>query len=125
MVGEFANAPTRIVYEMIGVWSYWILGTYDSHSDTLSLTSGILRSCESLGSTFSYAVGSSKNASLLVNLLVAAVVFWVSVPASTWAAWVVPDVPAGEGDDERLTDESSDSAVEGVRVQTKSGDTVV
>lgn len=103
----------RIVYEMIGVWAYWILGTYDSHSDTLALTTGILRSCESLGSTFAYKVGSSEKATLLTNLIVAAVVFWASVPTTTWAAWIVPDAPKG--------DESSDdeSQVERVIAESK------
>lgn len=74
----------RIVYEMIGVYSYWLLGTYDSSVDTLALTTGILRGCESLGSTFSYYVGSRQSASLLVNLIVAAAVFWASIPSTTW-----------------------------------------
>ncbi|RDW84343.1 hypothetical protein BP6252_01933 [Coleophoma cylindrospora] len=106
----------RINYEMIGVWAYWILGSYDSHSDTLALTTGVLRSCESLGSTFSYAVGSTKNASLLVNLLVAAVVFWASVPTSTWASWIVPDVPKGEAESD---DEENAPQVERVTITEK------
>lgn len=98
----------RIVYEIFGVFSYWILGTFDSSVDSLALTTGILRGCESLGSTFSYTVGSNRNATLLVNLLVAAVVFWVSVPTTTWAAWIVPDVPKST--------ETSDNEVEELRV---------
>jgi hypothetical protein len=76
-----------------GVWMYWILGTYDADVDTLSLTTGLLRSCESLGSSFSYAVGAVSSATLMTNLIVAAVTFFVSVPTTTWAAWLVPDEP--------------------------------
>lgn len=70
---------------------YWLLGTYDTHFDTLALTSALLRSGESLGSTFSYAVGASKSASLMTNLIVAAVVWFASVPMATWSAWNVKD----------------------------------
>lgn len=70
---------------------YWLLGTYDTHFDTLALTSSLLRSGESLGSTFSYAVGASKSASLMTNLIVAAVVWFVSAPMATWSAWKVAD----------------------------------
>lgn len=70
---------------------YWLLGTYDTHFDTLALTSALLRSGESLGSTFSYAVGASKSASLMTNLIVAAVVWFASAPMATWSAWKVTD----------------------------------
>ncbi|KAL3419188.1 duf895 domain membrane protein [Phlyctema vagabunda] len=107
----------RVVYEIIGVWLYWILGTYDSHSDTLALTTGVLRSCESLGSTFSYKVGATRSASLLTNLIIAAVVFWATVPTTTWAAWLVPDVPKGE----EPSDDESQVETESVRVAGKAG----
>ena len=70
---------------------YWILGTYDASVDSLALTTGLLRSCESLGSAFSYAVGAVNSASLMTNLIVGVVVFVASVPTGTWAAWAVPD----------------------------------
>lgn len=80
---------------------YWILGTYDAGVDTLALTTGLLRSCESLGSSFSYAVGAVNSASLMTNLVVGVVVFLASVPTCTWAAWSVPDALAVEvGSDE-------------------------
>jgi hypothetical protein len=91
---------------MASVWVYWILGTYDSHTDTLALTTGLLRSSESLGSSLSFAIGSSADMSLLTNLLIAAAVFWASVPTSTWASWMVPDLPASTSTD--LTEEVDD-----------------
>ncbi|KAF2146964.1 uncharacterized protein K452DRAFT_218703 [Aplosporella prunicola CBS 121167] len=81
----------RIGYEIASVWQYWVLGTFDSDIATLAYTTSILRAGESLGSTFSYGVGASKSASLMTNLIVAAVVFWVSVPTTFWAAWRVTD----------------------------------
>lgn len=81
---------------------YWLLGTYDTHFDTLALTSSLLRSGESLDSTFSYAVGASKSASLMTNLIVAAVVWFASAPMATWSAWKVTD-----SQDETLSVEAS------------------
>lgn len=92
----------RIGYEAVGTWMYWVLGTYDAEFDTLALTASLLRSGESLGSTFSYAVGAS-SASLMTNLVVAAVVWFVAVPFSTYSACVVEDktaVSSLEGDAE-------------------------
>lgn len=70
---------------------YWILGTFDTEVDTLALTTALLRGGESLGSAFSYGVGASKSASLLTNLIVAATVFWASVPPTTWSIWSIRD----------------------------------
>ena len=98
----------RVGYEAASTWMYWVLGTYDSHFDTLALTSSLLRSGESLGSTFSYGVGAAKSASLMTNLIVAAVVWFVSVPAATYSAWIVQD------DEPRGTLASDDSTVTSV-----------
>lgn len=91
---------------------YWILGTYDVSVDTLALTTGLLRSCESLGSAFSYAVGAVKSASLMTNLIVGVVLFVVAMPMCTWAAWLVPDA-LEEGSD---TEGSVEEIVEEVKV---------
>jgi hypothetical protein len=72
-----------------------------SKTDTIALSMGVLRSGESLGSAFAYAVGSVKSASLLTNLIVATVVFYAAVPATTWAAWLVQDHLPGENEQER------------------------
>ena len=94
-----------ICWEIGSLWVYWILGTYDSEVDNLALTTGLLRACESLGSTFSYTVGAVKRASLLTNLIVSVVVFMVAVPTSTWAAWLVPDTPRQCPSDEEVAEE--------------------
>lgn len=83
---------------------YWILGTLNTDVDTLALTSALLRGGESLGSAFSYGVGASKSASLLTNLIVAATVFWVSVPPTTWSMVSLRDekeeIPPSPGSEE-------------------------
>lgn len=73
------------------VWTYWILGTYDSHVDTLAYTTALLRSAESLGFAIAYGIGSSSRTSLMTNLVVSFVVFWISVPCTTYVAWKVQE----------------------------------
>ncbi|TEA18663.1 UNC93-like protein [Colletotrichum sidae] len=86
----------RIAYETVGVWLYWTLGTFDVDADIIALSMGVLRSGESLGSALAYAVGSVRSASLMTNLIVSVVVFYVAVPATTWAALLVRDRLPGE-----------------------------
>lgn len=99
-LGARIDGEYRLLVEIVGVWIYWLLGTYDAHTDTLALTTGILRSAESLGSTFSFVVGATPHTSLLVNLIVSVAIFYASVPTTFWATWIVPDVPKGSVEDE-------------------------
>ncbi|KAL1311445.1 hypothetical protein AAFC00_001605 [Neodothiora populina] len=99
----------RIGYECAGPWMYWVLGTYDTEFDTLALTAALLRAGESLGSACSYGVGAS-NASLMTNLIVAAVVWFASVPSASYSAWIVQDVRTGGTLEGRLADDSSSSS---------------
>ncbi|KAI3556617.1 hypothetical protein CABS01_04216 [Colletotrichum abscissum] len=86
----------RIAYETVGVWLYWTLGTFDLEADTIALSMGVLRSGESLGSALAYAVGSVRSATLMTNLVISVVVFYVGAPATTWAALLVRDRLPGE-----------------------------
>ncbi|KAK7536858.1 major facilitator superfamily domain-containing protein [Phyllosticta citribraziliensis] len=90
----------RIAFEVILVWLYWAVAAFDSDADAISVTVGILRAGQSLGEAFSYGVGAARSASLLTNLIVAFVVFFVSVPFTTWAAWIVPERLLGEDEDD-------------------------
>ncbi|KAK7398212.1 hypothetical protein QQX98_012415 [Neonectria punicea] len=99
----------RIAYETIGIWLYWVMGTFDVEADTIALSMGVLRSGESLGSVLAYAVGSVRSASLMTNLIVSVVVFYVGVPATSWAAHLIKDrVPNEDG----LDTEGESSEVE-------------
>ncbi|KAK8155410.1 hypothetical protein BKA80DRAFT_209246, partial [Phyllosticta citrichinensis] len=89
----------RIAFEVILVWLYWAVAAFDSDADAISVTVGILRAGQSLGEAFSYGVGAARSASLLTNLVVAFVVFFVSDSFTTWAAWIVPERLLGEDDD--------------------------
>lgn len=99
---------SRIAYETVGVWLYWTLGTFDVEADTIALSMGVLRSGESLGSALAYAVGSVRSASLMTNLIISVVVFYVGAPATTWAALLVKDRLPGE-----LESSDSDGEVSG------------
>ncbi|PSN72921.1 MFS general substrate transporter [Corynespora cassiicola Philippines] len=105
----------RIAYEIIGTWLYWVLGSFDTDADTIALTMGVLRSGESLGQALAYAVGSVKSASLMTNLIVAVVMFYVAVPFTTWCAYLVPDRAPGE-DNEDTSAATSDSDTEAVQL---------
>ncbi|KAF7543406.1 hypothetical protein G7Z17_g10767 [Cylindrodendrum hubeiense] len=86
----------RIAYETVGVWLYWVLGTHDNDMDTIALSMAVLRGGEALGSALAYAVGSVRSASLMTNLIIATVMFYVAVPFTTWAAYLIKDRLPGE-----------------------------
>ncbi|PCG95692.1 Major facilitator superfamily domain, general substrate transporter [Penicillium occitanis (nom. inval.)] len=71
------------------VWTYWILGTYDNQVNKLAYSTATLRSAESLGFAISYGIGATPRISLMTNLIVSCVVFWIGVPFTTYAAWNV------------------------------------
>ncbi|KAL4784206.1 hypothetical protein BJX76DRAFT_367842 [Aspergillus varians] len=81
-----------IPYHAFSVWGYWVLSCFDTSIENLTLSAAVLRSSESLASTISYALGASKRVSLLQNILVASVLFWASVPTTTWSTWQVTEV---------------------------------
>ncbi|KAH8429010.1 uncharacterized protein LDX57_006681 [Aspergillus melleus] len=80
-----------VPYNAFAVLGYWVLGTFDRSIENLTFSAALLRGSESLASTISYALGASKDVSLLTNLIVAAVLFWASVPTTTWSTWQVKD----------------------------------
>ncbi|KZF19549.1 MFS general substrate transporter [Xylona heveae TC161] len=106
----------RIGFEAINVWMYWVLGTLDADIATLALSTSLLRAGESLGSTFSYGVGASKSASLMTNLTVSAVVFWASVPTTTWSAWKVTDVKPESEDFDAQTQFPAEQSIESISI---------
>lgn len=79
------------------IWGYWVLSSFDDSIENITYSTSLLRTGESLASAISYGLGASKNVSLLTNLLIAAVLFWVSVPTTTWSTWKVTDVDVGVG----------------------------
>ncbi|KAK1729315.1 hypothetical protein CaCOL14_002595 [Colletotrichum acutatum] len=115
----------RIAYETVGVWLYWTLGTFDVEADTIALSMGVLRSGESLGSALAYAVGSVRSASLMTNLVISVVVFYVGAPATTWAALLVKDRLPGEvsglDSDAGISDANVTEQSDAEQIQVNSG----
>lgn len=95
-----------VVYETLSIWLFWALGTFDVEADSVSLSMGLLRAGESLGSALSYAVGATRDTSLMANLIISVAIFYVSAPFTTWSSHLIQD---------RLPNESlSDLTIEDV-----------
>ena len=71
---------------------YWIIGTFYDDLETLTLAVGIVRSFESVGSCLSFGIGAAQVAPM-VNLIIAFVMFCVTIPATSWAVFLVPERP--------------------------------
>jgi hypothetical protein len=74
---------------------YWILGAFFDDIETLTLAVGLLRSFESVGSCISFGIGAAK-IKPMVNLIVAFVMFAVTIPSTFFACFLVPERPIDE-----------------------------
>ncbi|KAH6900201.1 DUF895 domain membrane protein [Thelonectria olida] len=82
----------RFFNESHYMFVYWIIGAFFDDLETLTLSVGLIRSFESLGSCLSYGVGAAKVKGM-VNLILAFVMFVVAIPATTIAVLLVPERP--------------------------------
>jgi hypothetical protein len=74
---------------------YWILGAFFDDIETLTLAVGLLRSFESVGSCVSFGIGAAK-IKPMVNLIVAIVMFAITIPSTFAATLLVPERPIDE-----------------------------
>jgi hypothetical protein len=74
---------------------YWILGAFFDDIETLTLAVGLLRSFESVGSCLSFGIGAAK-IDPMVNLIVAFVMFSITIPSTFAATLLVPERPVDE-----------------------------
>lgn len=72
---------------------YWILGTFFDDMSTLTLAVGLMRSFESIGSCLAFGVGAAK-VDPMVNLIIAFVMFGITIPSTLAATFLVPERPA-------------------------------
>ena len=72
---------------------YWIIGTFNNDIETLTLTVGIVRSFESVGSAVSFGLGAAQGVSPMANLLVAFVMFIICIPTTSLVVFQVPEHP--------------------------------
>lgn len=82
---------------------YWIIGTFTNNLENITLTVGIIRSFESVGSAISYGIGAVKTTPM-VNLVVSFVMFGLTVLPTSAVVFMVPEHPS----DEPLTTVDSD-----------------
>jgi hypothetical protein len=74
------------------MFAYWIIGTFFDDIETLTLAVGLMRSFESVGSAVSFGIGAVKMRPM-VNLIIAFVMFAVTIPSTFAAVWLVPERP--------------------------------
>ncbi|CCH46319.1 putative membrane protein [Wickerhamomyces ciferrii] len=82
----------KIGGELVFNWVYWVIGAYHFPPSDIPYVSGIIRSFESLGQCLGFVVG-TVNTNDMTNLAVAAGVFFLSIPSTTYIAWQVDDEP--------------------------------
>lgn len=76
---------------------YWIIGTFNNDIETLTLTVGIVRSFESVGSAVSFGLGAAKGVTPMTNLIVAFVMFVICIPTTSAVVFQVPENPLEKG----------------------------
>lgn len=86
---------------------YWILGTFFDDIETLTLAVGLVRTFESVGSAISFGVGAAK-VQPMVNLIIAFVMFTITIPSTFAVVWMVPERPINNAET-TLSDSSSET----------------
>jgi hypothetical protein len=102
----------RFFNESHYMFVYWIAGAFFDDLETLTLAVGIIRSFESIGSCLSFGIGAAR-VDPMINLIIAFVVFCITIPATTWVVFLVPERPKT---DVLAGDESSSDNVEPILV---------
>ncbi|KAH7110061.1 major facilitator superfamily domain-containing protein [Dendryphion nanum] len=90
--GFAVNVLFRFMNESHYMFVYWILGTFFDDIETLTLAVGLMRSFESVGSCLSFGIGAAK-VKPMVNLIIAFVMFAVTIPSTFAATFLVPERP--------------------------------
>ena len=72
---------------------YWIIGTFNNDIETLTLTVGIVRSFESVGSAVAFGIGAAKGVTPMTNLIVAFIMFVICIPTTSFVVFMVPEHP--------------------------------
>lgn len=111
-----SNFRFRFMDESHYVFVYWIVGTFDNDVETLTLSVGILRSFESVGSALSYGVGAIRSNTPMNNLIVSIVLFAAAVPTTAAVTFLVPDEPV---DNTKVEERAMQSTETGDSVSAK------
>ncbi|KAF2023482.1 MFS general substrate transporter [Setomelanomma holmii] len=112
--GFAINVLFRFMNESHYMFVYWTLGAFFDDIETLTLAVGLLRSFESVGSCLSFGIGASK-IKPMVNLIVAFVMFTITIPSTYAATLLIPERPVDER--KALADDDSVAVEEEKRVE--------
>ncbi|KAK3324406.1 major facilitator superfamily domain-containing protein [Cercophora scortea] len=82
----------RFFNESHYMFVYWIVGTFFDDIPTLTLAVGLVRTFESLGSCISFGVGAAQ-VSPMINLIIAFAMFGLTIPATSYVVFTVPERP--------------------------------
>ncbi|PGH04808.1 hypothetical protein GX51_03294 [Blastomyces parvus] len=93
--GFAVNVLFRFMNESHYMFVYWIIGTFSNNLENITLTVGIVRSFESVGSAVSYGIGAAKTTPM-VNLIVSFVMFGLTVIPTSLVVFMVPEHPSDE-----------------------------
>jgi hypothetical protein len=93
----------RFFNESHYMFVYWIIGAFFDDIETLTLAVGIVRSFESVGSCLSFGIGAAQ-VKPMVNLIIAFVMFGITIPATSYVVFLVPERPV---DNTKLEDDDS------------------
>lgn len=77
---------------------YWIIGAFSDDLETITLSVGIVRSFESVGSAAAFGLGASKKVTPMTNLIVAFVMFVICIPTTSAVVFMVPERPDSNKD---------------------------
>jgi hypothetical protein len=88
------------------IFVYWIVGTFDADVETITLSVGIVRAFESVGSALAFGIGAAR-VQPMVNLTIAFVAFAICIVPTYMVTFIVPDHPREHG-------KSADSVAQGV-----------
>lgn len=102
--GFAVNVLFRFMNESHYMFVYWLLGVFNNDLETLTLTVGIVRCFESVGSCLSFGIGAAQ-VSPMVNLIIAFVMFSLCIPTTSWVVFLVPEHP--KDDSKSVTSEST------------------
>ncbi|KAL4977279.1 hypothetical protein BDW66DRAFT_165982 [Aspergillus desertorum] len=80
--GFAVNVLFRFMNESHYMFVYWILGVFNDDLETLTLTVGIVRCFESVGSCLAFGIGAA-DVSPMVNMVVAFVMFVLCIPTTS------------------------------------------
>ena len=92
MDDDLLTCEYRFMNESHYIFVYWLVGSFFDDVETLTLSVGVIRSFESVGSCLSFGLGAAR-ISPMANLIVAFVVFVICIPPTLYLTWLVPEHP--------------------------------